>query len=126
MQTSVETEQLSPAQQGCPVPPHAAHCAVAHTVLEAVHCEPQQASFTAPQAAQCPVLSQLADADWQVVPQHSSPIAPHAVHIPPVQVNPVEQAEPPQHSCMSPPHATHVPSLPHRLPAAQVEPAQHF
>jgi hypothetical protein len=69
-------------------------------------------------------VSQI-DPAWQESPQQVVPAVPHFAHrLPLVHSKAFPHAELPQQDCMSPPQAVQVPPLPHRLPAAQVAPAQ--
>jgi hypothetical protein len=64
-------------------------------------------------------------ATWQVVPQQTCPVPPHAVHIPRAQTVPLlRQSVPPQHGWPGPPHAAHLPSMSHVAPTSQVVPQQ--
>jgi len=60
MQLSPATLHMLPVQHGSPLPPHEAQRLAAHTVVVSVQLVPQQGWFSAPHAAHCPFMSQIA------------------------------------------------------------------
>ncbi len=138
-----------PVQQAWPAPPHVAQVPLWHASPLPVHVSPAQHTSPAPpQVAHVPALQARPE------PVHTSPVqqacpalAPHAVHLPPMQATPlavqVAFTPVPQQFCPEPPQVpqlpfAHVPITPGHVvpeptqtlftqqpPLPQVSPGQH-